>query len=170
MLAYAQCRYTDQRLIGGSNANSSPFVIAINNAGIAVLPSIINAAILTSAFSAGNSDVYAASRTLYGLACAGKAPAIFKYCTKGGVPVWATLATVVFGPLAYMNLSNSGECRNLAVLSELSALRNICLVLVWNRCHCLLLAHQSRLHHGSPRKFTAPIVIHSAAGCPLTKM
>lgn len=115
-------RYTDPRLIGGSNASSSPFVIAINNAGISVLPSIINAVILTSAFSAGNSDVYASSRTLYGLARDGKAPALFKYCTKRGVPVYCVAVTVIFGPLAYLNLSNSGKSCNVVVLSEPSSL------------------------------------------------
>lgn len=35
-------------------AAQSPFVIAANNAGIKVVPSIINAIVLTSAWSAGN--------------------------------------------------------------------------------------------------------------------
>lgn len=80
----------------------------MDNAGISVLPSIVNAVILVSAFSAGNSDVYASSRTLYGLACDGKAPKFFRYCTKGGLPVWCLIATVLLGPLAYLNVSSSG--------------------------------------------------------------
>ncbi|GAA95789.1 uncharacterized protein L969DRAFT_62736 [Mixia osmundae IAM 14324] len=89
-------------------AAQSPFVIAINNAGIKTLPSIINAVILVSAFSAGNSDLYASSRTLYGLACDGKAPRIFRKCTKGGLPIWCLIITVMIGPLAYLNVSNNG--------------------------------------------------------------
>lgn len=64
----------------------SPYVIAMNRAGIKVLPHIINAAVLTSAFSAGNSFLYASSRVLFGLSLRGQAPKIFSQVTKGGVP------------------------------------------------------------------------------------
>lgn len=47
---------------GTGNANSSPWVIAIKNAGIDALPSIVNACILVSAWSAGNSYCWVASR------------------------------------------------------------------------------------------------------------
>ena len=64
----------------------SPYVIAVNRAGIKVLPHIINAAIFTSAFSAGNSFLYASSRVLFGLSIRGQAPKIFSRVTKGGLP------------------------------------------------------------------------------------
>lgn len=97
--------YNDDRLLGNTgNAASSPFVIAINNAGISALPSIINAVILVSAYSAGNSDLYASSRTLFGLAMDRKAFPIFRYCTKGGLPVYCLIITACFGPLAYLNV------------------------------------------------------------------
>lgn len=49
----------DPRLnLGSGTAASAPFVIAIQDAGIKVLPSIINAALLTSAWSAASSDLY----------------------------------------------------------------------------------------------------------------
>lgn len=48
-------------------AARSPFVIAINAAGIKGLPSVINACLLTSAVSAASSDMYTSSRALYGL-------------------------------------------------------------------------------------------------------
>jgi len=100
--------YNDHRLLGASTAASSPFVIAIENAGIKVLPSIINAAILTSAFSSANSLVYASSRTLYGLACTGQAPGFLRICTKNGLPVWAVFITVLPALLAYMNVNQNG--------------------------------------------------------------
>lgn len=90
--------------IGGSTASASPFVIAINNAGIKGLPSVINAVILIAAWSAGNSDLYASSRTLYALALEGKMPRIFKRCTKAGLPVYALALTALFGFLAYLNV------------------------------------------------------------------
>jgi len=44
--------YTEPNLLNGSGTGTaSPFVIAIDNAGIKVLPSIVNAAILVSAWS-----------------------------------------------------------------------------------------------------------------------
>jgi len=100
--------YTEPRLLGASNASSSPFVIAIHNARIKALPSIINAVILVSAFSAGNSDLYASSRTLYGLACAGQAPRFLRRCTKAGLPVWCVFITSLVGLLAYLNVNTNG--------------------------------------------------------------
>ena len=45
-------------------AGASPFVIAIERSGIKALPSIINACLLTSAWSAASSDLYTSSRAL----------------------------------------------------------------------------------------------------------
>ncbi|KAJ4362275.1 hypothetical protein N0V83_010368 [Neocucurbitaria cava] len=92
---------------GAGNANASPWVIAIRNAGIAVLPSIVNAGILTSAWSAGNSFLYMSSRSLYSIALAGNAPKIFTRCNRYGLPVYAVGATSCFGLLAYMNVASS---------------------------------------------------------------
>lgn len=44
-------------LLATGNAAESPFVIAARRAGIKVVPSIINAVVLTSAWSAGNSGM-----------------------------------------------------------------------------------------------------------------
>ena len=100
---------TDKRLLSpSSNAAASPFVIGIQRAGIPVLNNIINAAILTSAWSAGNSFVYAGSRVLYSMAVNGQAPWFFKYTTKRGVPWAAVLFTWAFGCLAFLNVSNNG--------------------------------------------------------------
>ncbi|GAA6030998.1 hypothetical protein JCM8097_008979 [Rhodosporidiobolus ruineniae] len=96
-------------LSGASDASASPWVIGIEAAGIKVLPHIVNAVILVAAFSAGNSDLYAASRTLYGMACDGQAPKIFARTLKNGLPFWALVATSLWAPLAYMTLSTGGE-------------------------------------------------------------
>jgi amino acid transporter len=89
--------YDDPDLLNGSGtAAQSPYVIAIRRAGIRTLPSIINAAIFTSAFSAGNSFLFCSSRILYGLAIRGQAPRIFAYCTKKGLPIVAVLFSVGF--------------------------------------------------------------------------
>jgi len=101
--------FDNPRLLGASGtAASSPFVIAIQNAKIKVLPSIINAVILSSAFSAGNSVLYASSRSLYGLACVGQAPSFLRKCTNNGLPVWCVFVTSLAGLLAYLNVYKNG--------------------------------------------------------------
>ncbi|OQV00979.1 hypothetical protein CLAIMM_06407 [Cladophialophora immunda] len=92
---------------GAGNANASPWVIAIRNAGIPALPSIINVGILTSAWSSGNSYLYMSSRALYSLAVAGDAPKIFARCTRYGLPIYAVLASSCFALLAYLNCGSS---------------------------------------------------------------
>ncbi|KAJ7581832.1 general APC amino acid permease [Mycena floridula] len=99
--------YNDEALLQASGtAAESPFVIAMTRAGIKVLPHIINAAVFTSAFSAGNSFLFCGSRILYGLAVRGQAPRILTYCTKKGLPLYAVLVTSAFSLLSFMNVSN----------------------------------------------------------------
>ncbi|OBZ74157.1 Arginine permease [Grifola frondosa] len=99
--------YNDPNLLTTTgNAAESPYVIAMTRAGIKVLPHIINAGIFTSAFSAGNSFLFCASRVLYGLALRGQAPKFLTYCTKGGLPIFAVLCASSFAFLAFMNVSN----------------------------------------------------------------
>lgn len=98
---------------GHPGASASPYVIAMINLGISsssFLPNLVNALILTSAFSAGNSYTYCSSRTLYGLSLRGHAPKIFSYCTKkGNVPVFAVLVSLMFALLSFLQLSESSE-------------------------------------------------------------
>ncbi|KAJ6627536.1 amino acid permease/ SLC12A domain-containing protein [Mycena sp. CBHHK59/15] len=77
--------HTDPGLnLATGTAASSPFVIAIQRSGIKALPSIINACLLTSAWSAGSRDLYTSSRALYGLAAAGNASRIFLKALPNG--------------------------------------------------------------------------------------
>lgn len=105
--------YNDPLLMSakGSSTSSaaSPFVVAIRNAGIPVLPHILNASILLFVFSASNSDLYIASRTLYGLAVNGKAPKIFARTSKQGIPIYALGLGILFCLLAYMATSSSAK-------------------------------------------------------------
>jgi len=87
------------------NATASPFVIAIQTAGISGLPSVINAALLTSAWSAASSDLYTSSRALYGLALAGNAPSIFAHTSKRGLPYVSIIFCALFCGLAFMGVS-----------------------------------------------------------------
>ncbi|CAI6341554.1 unnamed protein product [Periconia digitata] len=103
------CPSNDPALTSGDKgAGASAFVVGIKNAGIPVLDSIINAGIILSAWSSGNSFLYLSSRSLYSLALSGNAPKIFKTCSKSGVPYWAVAASSLFCALAYLNVASSG--------------------------------------------------------------
>lgn len=96
--------YSDPALLDAlSNARpgagSSPYVIAMERLQIQVFPHIVNALILTAVYSAGNSYVYCASRTLLGLALEGKAPKFLTKCTTAGVPVYCVGVTLVISML-----------------------------------------------------------------------
>ncbi|KAJ5669032.1 Dicarboxylic amino acid permease [Penicillium macrosclerotiorum] len=105
--------YNDKKLAfavkASSSAAASPFVVAIENSGIPVLSHIMNACILLFVFSASNSDLYIATRTIYGLAREGKAPKIFARTDRRGVPVFALGISSLFALLAYMNVSSDSK-------------------------------------------------------------
>lgn len=88
-------------------AAASPYVVAMGRLGIGVFPHIVNALVLMSAFSAGNSYVYCASRSLYGLALEGKAPRFLRTCTRHGVPIYCVGVVLLFGLLAFLQLGSS---------------------------------------------------------------
>ncbi|GME74582.1 unnamed protein product [Ambrosiozyma monospora] len=92
---------------GSSGAAASPFVIGIQNAGIKVLNHIVNAVILTSAYSCGNSMLFASSRTLHSMAIDGQFPKIFAKCTPNGIPIYAVALSSAIALVAYLNVSNS---------------------------------------------------------------
>lgn len=109
LLAYNDPKYLS--IVQGDNANaaSSPYVVAMQNLKIQVLPHIVNAVILSSAFSAGNSYTYCSSRALYALSKKGYVPKFFRYCTKSGVPIYCVAVSACFSLLSLMQLGKSGE-------------------------------------------------------------
>ncbi|KAJ7510085.1 general amino acid permease AGP2 [Mycena galericulata] len=88
-------------------AGSSPYVIAMERMQIPILPHIVNALIMTSIFSAGNSYVYCASRTLFGLALEGKMPSVLARCTRNGVPIYSVAVTLAIALLSFLQVSNN---------------------------------------------------------------
>ena len=86
-----------------SDITVSPFTLVFERAGLAAAASVMNAVILTSVISSANSWLYAASRMLFGMAKEGHAPKVFaKTNTSNGVPIYAILATVAIGLLAFL--------------------------------------------------------------------
>ncbi|MEK4283287.1 MULTISPECIES: amino acid permease [Ureibacillus] len=94
--------YTDPRLLSEDVA-VSPFTLVFDKLGIAFAASVMNAIILTAMLSAGNSGLYASSRMLWQLAVDGKAPKIFAKLNRRGVPIYALLATLAVGCLAFLS-------------------------------------------------------------------
>lgn len=102
----------DPRLLNASSsadAAASPFVIAIVNGGIAVLPSIFNAVILISVLSVGNLSVYACSRSLNSLAEQGMAPKWTGYIDRKGRPLFALITTNIFGLISFVVASKKQQ-------------------------------------------------------------
>ena len=91
------------------NASQSPFVIAATRAGIHAVPSIINAVVLTSAWSAGNSSLLWGSRILYGMALESRAPEFFTKTNRFGIPYFSVLFYGAFMGLAYMSISSTAD-------------------------------------------------------------
>ncbi|KAH7128837.1 amino acid permease [Dactylonectria macrodidyma] len=92
-----------------TSASASPFVVAIRMAKIKGLDHVINACLVIFVFSAANSDLYIAARTLYAISIDGKAPKIFSRTAKNGVPCIAVGFCALFTTLAYMSLSTGAQ-------------------------------------------------------------
>ncbi|WP_195574240.1 amino acid permease [Paenibacillus sp. 1001270B_150601_E10] len=96
--------YTDPNLLKGdvTDISVSPFTLVFEKAGIAFAASVMNAVILSSVLSAGNSGMYASTRILWVLANEGKAPRFLGKLSKRGVPVNALILTSAIGMLAFL--------------------------------------------------------------------
>jgi amino acid transporter len=102
--------YTDPDLLNGtgsSDANASPFVIAVKNAGISGIPSVMNVVIMFAVLSVGNSSIYGSSRTLAALADRGQAPKILGYIDRNGRPLVSILFSSAFGFICYIVAAGS---------------------------------------------------------------
>lgn len=87
--------YTNPNLMGGDDIAKSPFTLVFENAGLAFAAAFMNAVILTSILSAGNSGMYASTRMLYAMGKDGLAPKRFSDVNRKGVPIPSLLATGV---------------------------------------------------------------------------
>ena len=96
---------------GLASGTSSPFMIAIVNAGIKGLPHVLNGFFIFSSLSAGANSLYVASRTLHALAVERRVlegPIQRQLgMTHYGVPLVAVGASASFGLLAFMSTKAS---------------------------------------------------------------
>ncbi|WQE35286.1 amino acid permease [Bordetella avium] len=97
--------YTDPQLLRSdvSDIAVSPFTLVFERAGLLSAASVMNAVILTSVLSAGNSGMYAATRMLFNMATEGMAPRRFARLSRGGVPRYALAATTALASLCLLS-------------------------------------------------------------------
>ncbi|KAF2741318.1 AAT family amino acid transporter [Polyplosphaeria fusca] len=129
--------FDDPNLIGASSsdANASPFVIAVKNAGIKVIPSIMNVVILIAVLSVGNSSIYGSSRTLAALADQGQAPKILGYIDRSGRPLVAILFSSAFGLLSY--IVAAGDDKRQKAFTWMLAISGLAAIFNWTSiCIC----------------------------------
>lgn len=95
--------YTNPNLLesGLESIGVSPFTLVFEKAGMAFAASVMNAVILSSVLSAGNSGMYASSRVLYSLAKRGKAPKFLAKLSRRGLPINALIVTGMIGMVAF---------------------------------------------------------------------
>ena len=95
--------YTDPKLLKNQLGDIavSPFTLVFERAGLLSAAALMNAVVLTSVLSAGNSGMYASTRMLYALAQQNMAPKVFAKVDARGVPVMALLATTVIATLCF---------------------------------------------------------------------
>ena len=111
----------------GANTKASPFVLAIQYAGVKGLPSVFNAVITISVMSVANSCTYGSTRTMQALAQGGMGPKWLAYIDKKGRPLWPIVIQMTFGLLAFINEANAGS----TVFNWLLALTGLSSFFVW---------------------------------------
>ncbi|KAJ7852778.1 general amino acid permease AGP2 [Mycena olivaceomarginata] len=96
--------YTDPKLL--PTATVRPGAGTSPASASAALAHVVNALVMLSIFSAGNSYVYTSSRILFGMALEGRVPRVLSRCNARGVPVYCVCATMLFSVLAFLQLGN----------------------------------------------------------------
>ncbi|CAO3664761.1 unnamed protein product [Umbelopsis ramanniana] len=123
---------TDPRLLSPEHSVvESPFTIAFQKTGVSAAASILNAVILTSILSAGNSNMYSGSRILLSLVRSDMGPSFAKkYITltnRWGVPYVAVFLTSIGSCVCFV----TGIVGNGVVLTWLIALSGVTTMIAW---------------------------------------
>lgn len=150
-------------------ANASPFVVAIQDARIQVLPTVMNIVLIISLLSGSNAAVYGSSRTLQALALKGMAPKIFTYIDKGGRPLNCVILQFA---ISFLGFVHEASVVGNTMFTWLIALAGIINFFVWAS---ICLAHirfrkawAYNGHHLDELAYTAPFgVIGSWLGLVL---
>lgn len=95
--------YTDTDLANQSNVLVSPFTKIFAMTGLHYASDLINFVILTAVLSAGNSNLYSATRILWHMGQQGEAPKLFSKVTSYGLPLPALLLTALVGSVVFIS-------------------------------------------------------------------
>ncbi|KAL9598159.1 MAG: hypothetical protein Q9219_004656 [cf. Caloplaca sp. 3 TL-2023] len=116
-------------LLGSSSADTkaSPFVLAIQLAGVKGLPSVFNVVITIAVLSVANSCTYGSTRTMQALGVRGMGPKFLTYIDKKGRPLWCVVIQIAFGLLAFIGESNDSS----TVFTWLLSLSGLSYFFVW---------------------------------------
>ncbi|ORX89891.1 amino acid transporter [Basidiobolus meristosporus CBS 931.73] len=103
-------RYDDVRLSSSDveSISTSPFTLVFLMIGFKPATHMMNAIVLLTLLSAGNSGLYAATRTLWVLANEDKGPKFLKKVSSNGIPLWALGFTALISCLSFTT-STFGE-------------------------------------------------------------
>ncbi|MBC2150183.1 amino acid permease [Listeria innocua] len=96
--------YTNPNLLSAeaTDVAISPFTLVFEKAGLAFAASVMNAVILTSVLSAGNSGLYASTRMLWAMARDKKAPKFLGKVNRHGIPMAALIVTTIVGAMTFI--------------------------------------------------------------------
>ncbi|CCU82130.1 amino acid permease [Blumeria hordei DH14] len=129
---------TDPNLIDDlGESMASPFIVAMKNAGVEVVPSIINVCILFSAWSSCSGYLYVTARMIIAMAVDRHIPQVFSKVSRWGVPYFAVMASFVLSLLSYICLAD----RSLTWLKDISTMTGL---LAWmTLCICFIRYEQA---------------------------
>ena len=112
--------YTSPQLLGAdvTEIAKSPFTLVFERAHWAFAAALMNAVILTSILSAGNSGLYASTRMLYAMSKDGLANKKLGKVNKQGVPIFALLVTAAVTLLLFFVQNTSENAVNLILAAS----------------------------------------------------
>lgn len=126
-LGGSQCKISSTVYAGYGSGAQSPWIVALQSAGLCKMCSVVNGFLVFFAISCGNAQVYVSSRTVYLMALQGKAPKFLANCNRHGIPYNAVLCAASFGLLAFICVSQ----RATGVFQNLTSIISSSGILVW---------------------------------------
>ncbi|KAI8810237.1 amino acid permease/ SLC12A domain-containing protein [Cladochytrium replicatum] len=140
-------RNDDPNLLDAANSNDvaiAPFTLVFERAGLRSAAHLMNGVIMSAVFSAGNSAMYAASRTLLSLAEASQAPNFLSYISPGGIPLPALLFTSL---ISFLCLSLSLFITSATLFTTLLSLTGVSGILTWISICLIHIRFRGALNH-----------------------
>lgn len=123
----SECKIQSEVYAGFGSGAQSPWIVALQSAGLCKMCSVVNGFLVFFAISCGNAQLYVSSRTVYLMALQGKAPKFLANCNRFGIPYNAVLCAASFGLLAFICVSQQAT----GVFQNLTSLISSSGIMVW---------------------------------------